>query len=232
MTKDGTIELYNGDAEVFPTSASLNGQIITEQDALAAIDNVLNNLYETSDLAPIDATLNSLLGLQNISGKSLAKLLWGIKKWWDESNQSAITGDTFEDRMYTTHRLKRTVMDRYISLWDKYERGLIPESIQNRNLKDQIAISKTVENYEISDKNWQRLEHATTNNEVLEILREVKNKPAKKSSLQLREERDGNVYGWRNGERKLVAWFNIEEEDDPIVRDSLRRLRGEHVIRR
>lgn len=226
------VEIYDADDVPAPASILLNGRVITEQDALDAVDDVLENLASTSDLSVVDSTIQSLLGMQRISGRALAKILWGTKNWWESTQQDTITGDTFEDYIHANHGLKPVTTGRYINVWDKCEKGLIPETLQARPLKDQIAIASTLNGYEISGKNWKRLERANNNNEVLAILRDIKGKPPRKSSLQLYEERDGNVTAWKNGQRRHVAWFNSAEEDDPIVSEALARLRRDDVQRR
>lgn len=233
MTK--SVELYHDDIPA-PAMMFLNGGIITEQDALDAVDKIIENLRKTSDLAPVDATLNSLLGMQNISGKSMAKLLWGTQNWWNETGQEELTGDTFEDRFYATHHLKRVVIERYINVWDKYEKELIPLVIRERPMKDQIAIAATLEQgYEIPKKVWKKLEDASNNNEVLGIIRELKGKPPRKSSLQIFEERDGSLVAWNgDSQRHVLGWLNSKEEDaDPAVHKGLERIRkGSGLIRR
>jgi hypothetical protein len=230
------LEIFHEDTDQPPAMLFLNGNIITEQDTLDAVDTILEKLNETDDLAPMDATLQSLLGVQKISGVALAKLLWGTKKWWTDRDMDRVTGDTFEDRMESMHRMKRIVVDRYISLWDKYEAGAIPEAIRARNMKDQIAISNAVEQgYEITKKIWRKLEDATNNSEVLKIIREdVKGQPPRKSSLQIFEERDGSLVAWDAEGRHVLGWLNSKEEnDDPAIHKGLERIRnGSNLMRR
>lgn len=224
------------DADRLPAMLFLNGGIVTEQDALDAVDVVLEQLEKTNDLSPVDMTLKSLLGMQRISGKSLAKLLWGTKDWWVRNNMDKQTGDTFDDRMVVTHGLKPVVIDRYICLWDKVEKDMLPKRIQARPLKDQIAIAKTIDQgYDIRPTDWKKLEKAVNNNKVLEILREVKGKKARKSSLQIYEERDGTIVAWDGeGERHVLGWLNINDEKDvPAVHKGLERIRkGSGLIKR
>lgn len=227
MTKK--IEIFHEDTDQPPAMLFLNGNIITEDDTLKAVDAILERLNETDDPAPLDATLQSLLGVQKISGVALAKLLWGAKKWWTEREMDKVTGDTFEDRMDAMHRMKRIVVERYIALWDKYEVGAIPESIRARNMKDQIAISNAVgQGYEIPKKVWKKLEEATNNSEVLRIIREdVKGQPPRKASLQIFEERDGSLVAWDADGRHVLGWLNsAEEDDDPSIHKGLERIRS------
>lgn len=221
-----TIDIFSEDSDLPPAEMFLNGNTITETDALDAVESVLRNLEKTSDLSQVDATLKSLLGMQKISGISLAKLLWGTKDWWAKNDMDKVTGDTFEDRMNGIHRLKRIVIERYIALWDKYENGSIPDEIRARNIKDQIAISQTIEQgYEIDKKGWKRLEAASNNSEVLDILRDIKGKPPRKSMLKIYEERDGTLVGWDKDGRHVLGWLNVDEEDKPVIHKGLERIR-------
>jgi hypothetical protein len=128
------------------------------------------------------------------------------------------------------------VIERYINVWDKYEKELIPAAIRERPMKDQIAIAAAIEQgYDIPKQIWNELENASNNNDVLGIIRKLKGKPPRKSSLQIFEERDGSLVAWNgDGVRHLLGWLNSkEEEDDAAIHKGLERIRkGSGLIRR
>lgn len=235
MKKPMSVEIYSDDVISPPTTIKMNGSKITETDVMDAVDKLLTKLNETNSMQEVDNALDSLIAMQHIAGKSLAKLLWGTKKWWDATGQGDKTGDTFDDRMHAIHGLNRTVVGRYVMLWESYDRDVLPESIRDRPLKDQIAIAKTLEqDYQITNKEWKKLETAANNGEVLDILRGVKGKSRRKNSINITEERNGDVIAWDvDGGRHILGWFNsAEENDDPIIKKGLARLRGDQVKRR
>jgi hypothetical protein len=230
------IDEMSADVDITPMSMVLNGAEINEQNILDAMDDVVDNLYQTADLSAADIAIGSLLGMQKLSGMGLAKLLWGVNKWWSETGQDGVRGDTFCDYMMATHGFKSSVVvDRYVLLWDTYENNLMPTGLRLKPLKDQIAIAQTIEQgYTITPKEWKKLEYAARNGEVLSILREIKGKAPRKNSLQLYEERDGTLVGWDAEGRHVLGWINVQEEhDDPTIHKGLERIRkGASIIER
>ena len=220
-------DLVDIDDAPAPQEIFINGDVLTESDVLSAVDAVLEKLKETNDIRPVDNAIRSLLGIQKFSGLSLAKLLWGWKRWWIENKWDEQSGDTFEDYVFSTHGLKKIHVDRYISVWDAYEKSAMPPQIQSRPMKDQIAIAKAIQQgYEIPKADWKKLQRAGSNNEVLAILRKVKGQPPRKSSLMIYLERDGSLVAWTSdGERHFVGYLNVgERENDPAIDKAINRL--------
>lgn len=218
---------------ISPDTVFISGQAITEKDALDAIDVAIKALRQSDDISQIDKAERTLFGLQRISGKALAKLLYEKKSWWNDTNQTEIRQCTFEDYEKSQHNLSSVLIDRYTVVWEKMQE--FPLQLQERPIRDLIPIAKAVEQgYEISDKMWTKLISASSNAEVLQILREeVKDKPPRKSSMQLREERDGTVNLWKGNKKKFVAYFNTKEEaNDLDIHKALERLRSSGVIKK
>lgn len=214
--------------------AFINGESVTDADIYHAVDAVIEQLKETKDLQVVDGALGSLLTIQKFSIFGIAKMLHGVKHWWDDNNWDEETGDTFEDRFYSSHGLNPVIMDRYISVWEY--RSQMPEKIHSRPLKDQIAIAATLsEGYEIPKQAWRELEKADSNSAVLKILREIKGKAPRKSSMMLYLERNGNLSLVNSdGEKKFVGLLNVKEEkgDDDIRKAISRYVNNTGTIRR
>jgi len=212
----------------------INGQSITQSDVFNAIDIVLDNLSATGDLLPVEHTLKALLGVQDISGLALARLLYGLKQWWDSNNMEEKTKDKFEDWCYSiSTKVKPITIQRYVSVWDKYEKGLFTDKIQEHSLTTQIAISKTLEQgYNISDSEWKKLERAESFSEVGVILREVKGQKPKKGSLQIYLERDGSLVVWDENGKYYIGQLNLQDTSDIVCKAINRIVDNSGVIKR
>lgn len=201
---------------ISPRKVFINGRALTEHDALDAVDEVLKDF----NIRNADTAIDTLLGLQHISGKALAKLLHGLKEnWKDEDN------DPFFDHMDMRHKINKTVAERYILVWEMMSTKQIPASVQVRPMRDQIPIAKALEQgYEFKDTDWQKIQKAAHNFEILDIVRKVKGKAPRKSSMQLRLERDGTINLWKNNERKFVGYFDVKSEDEDVKKAIARFL--------
>lgn len=194
---------------ISPDTIFVNGTAITEMDAYAAVDNVLTDLEKTLDFQNVDTTIDTLLGLQRLSGKSLAKLLSGASKWWSTSSTTA--GKSFEDHMESRHGLKGVTINRYITVWDCIEMGEIPSDVAVRPMRELIPIAKTLAHgHKIEKKQWEKIVKATGLGEISDILRNIKNKPPRKSSTQIYMSRDGSLNAWKNNKKTFLGWLDME----------------------
>jgi hypothetical protein len=208
-----------------PASVFINGGEITDRDVYDAIDLAVGELKRTKDLQIVDNALSSLLSIQTISIFGISKMMFEVKKWWDENDWDEETGDTFDDRFYSSHGLNSVIIERYISVWEY--RPQMPKKIHARPLKDQIAIAQTLsEGYDISKDRWKELEQADSNAKVLKILREIKGKPPRKSSLTVYLNRDGNLTAYDSeGNQHFIGFLQVKDEkSDPIVKKVIERI--------
>lgn len=200
MKKNGT--------EIIPL-----GTGIEEKDLLSAVDNVIIQMSETGDVALADNAIGSMLTMQKVVGRPLAKILWSVSEFWKRTDREKETGDTFEDYMTSLHDISDVQLRRYVRVWKHTDNNNIPKAIQSRPMKDQIAIATMLEQgFDPSKEQWKRLEHAADNNEVLHIIRVIKKKPAKKGSLQLTLERDGSIQAWMDDKKTFVGFLNLKDE--------------------
>lgn len=217
---------------VSPNSVFISGKAISEDDALEAVDLALANLHDTSDIETIDIAEDTLLGLQRISGKSLAKLLAGKKSWWTETKQDEKRKCSFEDYEASRHGLKSTVIDRYIVVWERME--LFPEQFRLRPIRDLIPVAKALEQgYDITPQLWKSLIKATSNAEIVTLIREkVKKKSARKSSRQMKMERDGSIKVWIGTQGKFVGYLDIKSDDEDVQKSIARILGNSGIVKR
>jgi len=215
---------------ISPSTVFISGKAITEKDVLDAIDNVYQNLINSEDFQQVDQTIDTLLGLQRLSGKSLAKLLYMSKYWWIEHKEN----ENFDDYMESRHGLKKVTIDRYITVWVNIIDGIIPPELASRPMRDLVPIAKALsQGYELTKDVIKRLVKATSNSEIGDILRNVKGKSARKGSRQIRWERDGSIYTWKNNVRKFCGWWDREAyENDVDVREAINIMIGERVIKK
>lgn len=219
---------------ISPNTVFISGKAVTEEDALEAVELALNNLEKTNDLNTIDTAEDTLLGLQRISGKALAKLLYGKKVWWSKTEQDAARGCTFEDYESSRHGLKSVVIDRYVVVWERMKQ--FPAQFQLRPMRDLIPVAKAMEQgYSIDEKVWKALIKATSNAEIVTIVRErIKHKQIKKSAFQMRIERDGTINMWIGigGKPKFVGYLDLKSKDEDVQKGIARILNSAFIRKR
>lgn len=217
---------------ISPDKIFISGSIITEKDALSAIDVAIKALRESNDISQIDVAERTLFGLQRISGKALAKLLYEKKLWWKDANQTEIRQCTFEDYEKSQHGLSSVLIDRYTIVWEKMQE--FPSKLQERPIRDLIPIAKAVEQgYEISESQWNKLIKAISNAEVLHILRdEVKGNIPRKSSMRIILERDGTLNAWKGNKKSFVGYVDLISKDELTQKAISRLLSGAGVLRK
>ena len=86
----------------------INDQSFTIKDVYDGIDMVLHRLNEKGDLGTATKVLNSLDALSDVSVKGKAKLLWGMKQWYDANKPS----EEFSDYMEATTSNKKITVER------------------------------------------------------------------------------------------------------------------------
>lgn len=226
MTEEFGIEAIS------PNTVFISGKAVTEEDALEAVDIAIGNLNTDNNLDAVDMAEDTLLGLQRISGKALAKLLHGKNEWWKRTQQSEVRKCTFEDYEGSRHGLKSTVIDRYVVVWEKMSQ--FPEQFQVRPIRDLIPAAKALEQgYEISKDVWKSLIKATSNIEIVNIIREkVKHKQARKSALQMKMERDGTIKLWVGTKGKFVGYLDLKSKDEDVQKAVARILGNSGIIKR
>ncbi|MBT3293622.1 hypothetical protein HN378_05460, partial [Candidatus Peregrinibacteria bacterium] len=146
----------------------IDGSTLTAVDVERAIDDVIIELNETGDVHGVNSALETLIGMSKFSVFYQCKILHGFSKWWIKTDQDSVRGDTFFDYVTSQHDLPNSLtIERYINLWEHYEKGSLIEEIKNRPLSEQIAIVAVVEDdrYEIKEDDWEELVDAANGTE-------------------------------------------------------------------
>lgn len=204
--------------------ALIDGQALTEQDVMSAIDSVLLDLQTTGNMQVVDNVLNILNRIENTSGLAKAKLLHGAYAWWQKNKMDEVQNDTFWDHIQVQDHQKKTYAKRLITVWEFQDS--LPKELRHRPVKDQIPVCQALrQDYDFSKKDWTDLVKSTTNGEVLDIVRRVKGKPARKDSMQLKLERDGTINAWKGNRKHFVGFLNIKEaQKDEVVAQAIERI--------
>lgn len=187
--------------------AFVEGKVFTEEDVISAVDMVIADLQQSGDINKATDVLNTLDKIEDVSGHAKARLLYGMYKWWLENNDKKSFNDFIESR--TT--LKPVTVDRYITVEDCIESGEIPEYVAVRPMRELVPIAKTLSHgHPIEPKQWDRIAKATGPSEIGDILRGIKNKPPRKSSLQIYMKRDGTLEAWKDNKKHFLGWLDME----------------------
>lgn len=204
--------------------ALINGQALTEQDVMVAIDTVLEELNNTDNIERADHVLQILNRIENTTGLAKAKLLYGFHEWWRLSKQDEKRNDTFWDYIEVKDQQKKTYAKRLITVW-KYQDDL-PKQLRARPVKDQIPVCQALrQEYDFTKGDWDDLIKASSNGEILDIVRRVKGKPARKSSMQIKMERDGTINAWMGNKKHFVGFLNIKEaQTDEVIGTAIERI--------
>ena len=210
------------------TRMLIDGSTLTAVDVERAIDDVIIELNETGDVHGVNNALETLIGMSKFSVFYQCKILHGFSKWWVKTDQDSVRGDTFFDYVTSQHDLPNSLtIERYINLWEHYEKGSLIEEIKNRPLSEQIAIVAVVEDgrYEIKEDDWEELVDAANGTEIRRILRNIKGKEPTKGSYVLHLGRDGELYVWHQGQR--VYWGQVKLPNgcsDPIEQRVIEKM--------
>src|SRR3990170_2047576 len=196
---------------------SLDQPIQTSDDWLInQIDEVVKRSIEEHN-AYIALNAGKLLyAVSKTVGKGLARLLYEMKKNWDEYNMS----EEFDEIVFDYIGLHPDNVSRYINVSAMLAEGQVPEpyreDIEQRNLRELIHVAAALkQGYEIEDKEWEKLVEAPDYNTVLKVLREdVKGKSPRKGSLQMYLDEVGSIWAWQDNEKYFVGYLDIHAKEE------------------
>lgn len=184
--------------------AIIDGSALTESDVMNAVDLVVDNLYQTNDVHQATKVLNTLEKIGEVAAKAKAKLLFGIHQWWVENKQ----GD-FAEYVKTQTPVQPVTADRYIAVQTYLESGDIPDDVAVRPMRDLVPIAKTLAHgHTITRQQYNKIAKANSNSEIHDILRNVKNKPPRKGSMQIYWEKDGTLNVWKNDQKVFIGYLD------------------------
>lgn len=200
---------------------------IRGNDILSAIDGVIERLHRTNDLLQVENALRSLKGIEDISGMGIARLLYGVNQWWEETDQDSITNDTFIDWAESVDdTFNSTYIRRCISIYKYESNGTFSDIIKAQPIKfkQQIA-SHLDQGYSIDEDEWEKLEECGHVSETGAILREIKGKPPRKNTLQISLQRDGSIQLWYQDEMFFGGYLTRPDgAESPKEREAIEKM--------
>lgn len=198
------------------------------------IDEIYIHAFETKQVYLALNKARELIGGFRASGLGLAKLLYMLQRDWEHFNIQ----DTFKDVVFDYLGLSPVTITRYISVWEKYDRNLIPPDLQEefkiKPMKEQIAIATTIsQGYEIREEDWEKLANSPDMATTGAILREIKGKPMRKSGIMIVLKRSGDLIAWHDGAQYFLGWLDLKEaENDEVISKAIERIISNSNIRR
>jgi len=169
-----------------------------------------------------------------LSGLGLARALYAIKKNWDKYE----TEEKFEDVAFQYVGVHRHTVDRYVSIWNMFDSGQVPEELagdlQQRNIKDLVPIAKALEQgYDLTEDDWENLAEAPDYSTISKIIREdVKDKEPRKGSLQIMMNDIGTMWVWSDGERFDLGSLRLLDSTEAVQKAISRIVSNAGVIRK
>jgi hypothetical protein len=189
-----------------------------------AIDGLLADAIKQGDADQAFKLCNDLLGIQRISGLSLAKTLWTIHQHWNEFG----IDDDFFDNAALRLDIHRHTIERYVKVHHMMITDVpadVIKELQDHNIRDLIPIANAIsQGYTITNETWDKIADADDSREIARIIREdVKGVEPKSGSITLWMDRDGTLWAFHDEERHFVGSLEVAV-DDEIIQKAINRI--------
>ena len=206
---------------------------IDDTAILKRVEEVVHEAIEKGDVYVALDFGKGLIQVSQLSGIALAKLFYMLRERWEIFE----VGDDFDAIAYDYVGRTKATVDRYIRVWEMYEKKLIPaeyeEDVRQKNIKDQIHIATLpAQGYEVSDDEWQDIVDAPDYNSVSAKIREIKGKEPSKSALLIYIDSDGNLSAQQEGETQFVGYLDVDEAGDIAEKAIQRIIRATGILER
>ena len=186
-------------------------------DILSQVDVVIDRAVSEKDPEIVFNAGGVLLQVNRLAGIGIAKLAFTMKDRWGEFE----INEEFTDVASHYWKLSKLTIDRYIRVWEMFDKESIPstqkDKLLQRPMKDLVAISNMVASgYPIPEPMWEVLAEAPNNATILAEVRDIKGTEPKTGSMIIHMERDGSLRAWRDGMGKHVGYLNLEHQDADV----------------
>lgn len=212
----------------------IESKVHSVYDYLDGIQNVIVQIADTGDFEIGANTLRSMSNIGHAIGISKAKLLHDMSVLWVESGRSL--EDYYQYVIDFGHLSSPIIIGRYIDAWSAFLKA--PESLQNsfilHPMKNLNALGAAIsQGYEPDEDDWEKLANNTDNAAFLKTIREdVKKKPARKNSLTIYLEKNGDLIAWMSDERVYLGNLVSATDGEVITQKALERIiKGSGIIR-
>lgn len=205
-----------------------------QDKAYREVDKLLEKSLEERDPIMALSGVRQLLRITRISGLALSKLLWSISERWNDYDNN---GEKFRDTAFTETGLALATIDRYCAVWDLLVSNEIPndyiEDIKAMPMRNLVQIAALhTQGYDVASEDWAKMAHAEDGASLSSIIREIKGKPARKSSLQIYLDRNGDLTAYSNGIPHLIGYLKLDEPDEAVQKAIQRLCKSAGVIER
>ena len=183
---------------------------------LEDIDTFYSHQKELGDIEVILEKAKTYISNFRMSGLVLAKLLYLMKRDWNDFD----VGDTFEDTIYDVLGISKVTVNRYIGVWSLFAENLAPADLslklQNKPMKSLIPMAKTVEQgFEVEDEEWQELANAPDDATIRGILRGIKGQAPRKYGLTIVLKRNGDLIAYNDGTQYGIGYLEVDSTLEP-----------------
>jgi hypothetical protein len=206
---------------------------IDDTAILERVDQVVGESLEQKDVYIALDFGRGLIQVSQLSGIALAKLFYLLRDKWELFE----LGDDFDSVAYSYVGRSKATVDRYVRVWEMYEKNIIPEKfeeeIRQKNIKDQIYIATLpAQGYEPDEDEWQDIVDAPDYNSVAKKVRDIKGKEPTKSALLIFMGEDGTLSAQQEDETQFVGYLNVDDAGDIAEKAIQRIIRSVGILQR
>lgn len=205
----------------------INNRPLSKKDFMTAVDSEIFHLYETGDINRVMNVLNGMDEVDNVVGKGKACLLWAGSEWFKINEPDK----DFIKHVGSTTTTKEVTAARYILTWQYVENYTIPKEISDvQPMRNLVPIAQTVKwaklhDKEISKAEWRKIDLASNDGELRDVLRKIKGKAEKKSARVLKIASDGSLYGWKDNQRYFLGYLVVTDASDSVTKEFVEKIK-------
>lgn len=202
-----------------------------ENSLLQRVDNIIQKSIEAGDLSMADDAMQSLLGINRVSGLATAKFIYTMKHGWKYFNQE----DSFENHAWETWGISKATQKKGCRAWEFLISDDIPkeylEKIKLQGIKSIIPMSNLwAQKWEVEPHQWLALSNAPDVATVNKLIRQIKNVEPKANSIQMEWDADEkSIIVWKNGTPHPIHLM-FKEGDDVISAGLDRILKSSGIL--
>jgi len=206
------------DVSLLEITASLDQPIpFNTADILSKVDEVIDRAVTESDPEIVFNAGEVLIKANRLAGIGLAKLAFTMNDRWGEFE----INEEFSDVASHYWQLSKLTIDRYIRVWEMFDKEQIPDiqkdRLLQRPMKDLVAISNMVASgFPVPEPMWEVLAEAPNNATVLSEIRDIKGVEPRGDSMIIHLERDGTLRSWRAGMGKHIGYLVLNDPDTDV----------------
>lgn len=206
-------------------------QVEVQKRVLETLEERVRLAVSQRDLETLEKIGRTLIGVSQVGGVGFAQFVWKIYQSWETIKQG--TYNFFEWAEEKFGKNKTTIV-RNLRVWEMLISDDIPKEYRSRFQLMPIRVLIPIANmwkqgWEVTNSQWSQLANAPDSVTVNRIIREIKNKPPKKDSLQIEwypEKKE--IIMWRNGRPHYV--YLTFDDSDSVIQAGLSRLFSDKAL--